>query len=113
MAEQEQKVITVSRDALRADLGELEMRLREYLDTRLELKANSHDLHALTERVDATDRGELTAGAELKIKSLIDEAFTVRLTTGWALRGNKATILAVCVAVCSLGVAIASLLFGS
>jgi hypothetical protein len=112
MAEPEQKVITVSRDALRADLSDLELRLREYLDTRLELKANAHDLFLLTERVDAVDRGELTAGAELKIKSLIDQAFSTRLTSGWAMRGNKATVLAFCVAICSLGVAIASLLFG-
>jgi hypothetical protein len=51
MANDEPNRINVSRDALRADLAEMELRLRTWIDTQLNTKADSTALVALNQKV--------------------------------------------------------------
>jgi len=51
----EAKIVSVSRDALRADLGALELRLREYLDGKLVQKASVAEVFLLHEKVEAIE----------------------------------------------------------
>jgi len=81
----EPKQISVSRDALRADLGDLELRLRTYFDAKIELKANADHVNKLEDRLVKQEAGEWTKAQELSIKDFLkqDDSST------WALKSNK------------------------
>ena len=52
--------ISVSRDALRAELAEMELRLRIYFDEQLKHKASAAEFAELSLRFMARERGEFT-----------------------------------------------------
>ena len=133
MAEETPRTISVSRDALRADLAELELRLRSYFETALAQKANAHTVEELTKRVDLHEAGIFPPAWELKIgnqieskmlahitsitperdrqiKAMIDDRIDARKDERWALRSNKANFALAFASLSSVGIALTALL---
>lgn len=105
----EVKVVTVSRDALRADLLQTELRLREYLDAKLAFKAEASHVNALEKQYAELAQGILPAGLSLKVESLIEAAMQARVSRHWFLRSNRAGVLVATCALLSLSVGIAAI----
>lgn len=84
--------ITVSRDALRADLSEMELRLRIYFDDQLRHKADLGIFNEVRNKLDALDRGEWTPVHRRALVSLIEEQSTAKTDREWS---NKERLLAV------------------
>jgi hypothetical protein len=78
--------ITVSRDALRADLAEMELRLRLYFDERLNHKADSGALAEYALRLDKLDRGEFTDVHRRALEEFVDDHLRDRADRGWSRR---------------------------
>lgn len=102
MSEDTPSRITVSRDALRADLAEMELRLRTYFDEQLRHKANAADLASLAlkvERLDQLrsdrDRGEFTPAATRAMRSLIEEINEESSDKEWTSRERLMAVLSV------------------
>lgn len=76
------KVVTVSRDALRADLAALELRLFQALTVELDKKANDHDLFILRAEISKT-AADVTQTREAAAKAL-SEALSEERKTGEA-----------------------------
>ena len=75
--QQDHQRISVSRDALRADLAELELRLRVFIETELYKKADRADMVEALSRIKdleelrrARDRGELTPALQREVRAL-------------------------------------------
>ncbi len=75
--------ISVSREALRAELAELELRLVKYLDNELHEKANKVEIVALAtavqDKANAREFGELRHAVETNEQVLKDLAEQVRI----------------------------------
>ena len=78
--------ITVSRDALRADLAEMELRLRVYFDEQLRHKADSGEFAKLALRVDQMDRGEFTDVHRRALVDLIEAQSQEREDRSWTFK---------------------------
>lgn len=74
MAEEANGRITVSRDALRADLGDLRDELKDYIRESLERKANADVVAQLAARVDLHESGVFPPAWELRVRTMINEA---------------------------------------
>jgi anti-sigma factor RsiW len=88
--------ITVSRDALRADLAEMELRLRLYFDDALKKKASAAevaiiraDVKVLNDALAARDRGEFTKAQMLAL----DEHLEAAGERAWTWRQQAATVV--------------------
>lgn len=74
MADETPRTISVSRDALRAELAELKADLLQQIGDKLDTKASASELRELTKRVDLHDSGVFPPAWELKIKGMIESA---------------------------------------
>ncbi len=102
----EPRTVTVSRDALRADLAEMELRLRVYFDDQLRHKADMSVVaeHALA--LDRLGRGEFTKAQTQAIEGIIALTFTEKTDRGWTTRERYFGVLTIFVALGSFLLAI-------
>lgn len=106
MGEQEAARISVSRDALRADLAEMELRLRVYFDDQLRHKQDSAPFIELALKVDALDRGDFSEVHRRALTEFIESTQRVRQDRGWTARERIIGVVAIIVAVVSLGLSL-------
>lgn len=94
----EPRTVTVSRDALRADLAEMELRLRVYFDEKLREKASAALVaeHALT--LDKFARGEFTKAQTSAIEEIVGNTLTDKTDRGWTARERWFGVLTILVA---------------
>ena len=85
--------ITVSRDALRAEMAEMELRLMNAIRVELASKANVSDVSALRATVEVLmaarirdDRGEFTPAQTASMRAIVGEVTTSRSDEGWTRR---------------------------
>lgn len=78
--------ISVSRDALRADLGDLRDELKDYIRESLETKANADVVAQLAARVDLHESGVFPPAWELRVKTMINEG--IDASTALASQGR-------------------------
>ena len=90
MAEESNGRITVSRDALRADLSDLKNELKDYISTQLERKADTSEVRSMSEAVRSlTDwsiraqRGEFTEAQKNTVERWMDKTYTERAKDSW------------------------------
>ena len=86
MADDQPSRITVSRDALRADLAEMELRLRLYFDDQLRYKADRGAFLDVALKLDQLDRGDWTPVHKRALIELIEEQTAARSDKGWATK---------------------------
>lgn len=112
--------VSVSRDALRADLADLELRIRTFLTDQLEKKADVSDLAALAARVqvlqnsaglvgprqieslDAWNRGELNESQKRAVRHVADEVAEGRSSGSWQTWGRWAAAVVAVVSILSI-----------
>ena len=102
--------ISVSRDALRADLAELELRLRSYFDTQIGQKANAVTVEQHARRVDMHDNGVFPPAWEMKVNTMIDSRVDSKVRDIWGLRSAKAGIAHLFVALSGVGLSLSALI---
>jgi hypothetical protein len=102
--------ITVSRDALRADLAEMELRLRVYFDEQLRHKADAATVATNTLLLGQFSRGEFTPAQVASIQTIAEKAMDERTGRSWTARERATGIAALLVMVLSLA---ASIYFGA
>lgn len=96
--------LTVSRAALRLELLEMEVRLKDYFSGRISAVENDiRDLQEANRLRDAADRA-LAQETERRRKLLSDD------TSRWGIRSNKTALVVAVLALCSLAVAVFSAL---
>lgn len=85
--------VSVSRDALRADLAEMELRLRVFIEAELHGKAGLADMLEVKTRVKdledlrrARDRGEMTPALERQIRALAHAEDDLEIAKEWTSR---------------------------
>ena len=100
----------LTRDALRADLGDLREELKYYFDTKIELKANVDHVDRMDQRIIKQEAGEFTAPQVLRIQSIVTDHIKTGITSTWALRTNKMAWVVGFLAFASLAVSIISLI---
>ena len=98
--------ITVSRDALRADLAEMELRLRAYFDEQLRGKASAADVAVLTSQMADQRRGEFTEAQSRSMVALIESTLASETDKGWTTRHRVFAIIAVIIAVLSFSLTV-------
>lgn len=74
MPEDTPRQISVSRDALRAELAELKSDLLEQIGVKLDTKASAAELRELTKRVDLHESGIFPPAWEMRVRGLIESA---------------------------------------
>jgi len=94
--------ITVSRDALRADLAEMELRLRVYFDEQLKHKADSAQVDANTRQLQDLRRGDFSPAFRRTVEEIAIDAITERTDAGWTSRQRTIAVVAIFVAIFSL-----------
>lgn len=119
--------ISVSRDALRADLAEMELRLREYIAHELEKKAEQRELERLTRRFEdltrvmvrsdgpladqvrrhndswnSFERGEFTPGQLRTIRESTRAMIQEERAEGWSARDRAFALVGTLVALAGL-----------
>ena len=124
MAAEEPSRITISRDALRADLAEMELRLRTWIGGQLEQKANVTDLarlqnqvteiaakvvyregplmddiRAYEENMRSFSRGDFTDAQKRAFNQIIDANLKEHTDTGWTMRQRYIAVAALLVSV--------------
>jgi hypothetical protein len=111
--------ITVSRDALRADMAELELRLQAFIRRELSAKADAADVIALRREVEALevqqrerDQGKLTDAQLRVIDSRITEKFKAQSETAWTWKERTLAVLSACVTIATLALSIVLALHG-
>lgn len=100
MADESNGRITVSRDALRADLAEMKNELKDYIADQLERKADARSMESLTQTVtllaDAVRKqtdGELTIAQRAVVQEQIDSTLDERKEQGWTYRERRLALL--------------------
>jgi hypothetical protein len=113
MDPQAPKQVSVSRDALRADLAEMELRLRIYFDEQLKHKADAAEVieHSLT--LSRFAKGEFTQAQVLTMEDIVETVLTERTTRGWTTRERWFGVLTVIIAVVSFILALSAASHGS
>lgn len=111
--------VSVSRDALRADLAEMELRLRVFIEAELRGKANQYDLVELGKRVKdledlrrARDRGELTPALERQIRSLASAEDDLEQAKDWTGRQRVMAVVSLLIAATMLFLSILLAIYG-
>ena len=89
--------ISVSRDALRADLAEMELRLRLYFDEQLRGKADTVELLRLSALMNQMDSGNFSPALKRSLEDVIEGAITAKTDRGWTKRERLFGVLAVIV----------------
>lgn len=98
--------ITVSRDALRADLAEMELRLRVYFDSQLVHKADAGMVAELALRVDGLDRGDFTDVHRRALTDFVEGVTQQRIDRGWTARERLLGVVSIAIAVLAFGLSV-------
>jgi hypothetical protein len=96
------KPITVSRSDLRADLAEMELRLRIYFDDQLKNKADRADVLENTGILRAINRGEFSPAHERAVEEIVVTTLAEKSDKGWTARERIFMVVGILVAVISL-----------
>lgn len=99
--------ISVSRDALRADLAEMELRLRSYFDARIAGKAESSELEQLIKRIDLHEAGVFPPAWNLSINALIDARLDSRGKDAFRGSGRRIELVSLLIALAAAGSSLA------
>lgn len=102
--------ISVSRDALRADLAEMELRLRLYFDERLNHKTDTGVFSEYALRLDKLDRGEFTEVHRRALAAFVADQLASRSERGWTRKERWLGVLSVAgtIAMLILSIALAT-----
>lgn len=95
MADDQPSRITVSRDALRADLAEMELRLRLYFDDQLRYKADRGAFLDVALKLDQLDRGDWTPVHKRALVELIEEQTAMRGDREWTRLQRVGSLLGI------------------
>lgn len=105
--------ITVSRDALRADLAEMELRLRVWIGEQLSEKADAAALLALEARVALTEAlsakfaaGDFTPAQDRAFAQLMDENLRAHTDSGWTQRQRWIAVAALIISILAVATSI-------
>lgn len=93
--------ISVSRDALRADLAEMELRLRIFLEDQLRQKADAATVAENSRLLLAFGRGEFTPAQQASIRVLAAAQTTADQDKGWTRKQRIGGLIAITVTVLS------------
>jgi hypothetical protein len=93
MSDDTPRTVTVSREALRADLAEMELRLRIYFDDQLKHKADVGAFTDVALRFDRLDRGEWTDTHRRALVDLIENITQGESDRSWSRRERVMGIL--------------------
>lgn len=110
MSDEAPNRITVSRDALRADLAEMELRLRVYFDDQLRHKADLATVVLHAQALDALGRGEFTDAQTRSITEIAEHVLEENTGRTWTKRERWIGVVALVLTVLSLAL---SAYFGS
>lgn len=112
--------ITVSRDALRADLAEMELRLRVYFDDQLKQKADRADLAAVALRVAeleraayARDRGDFTPAQARAMTDLIQDTADDKQSRTWTSAQKVMALVSISITVTAFILSLTAFFGGS
>lgn len=94
--------ISVSRDALRAELAEMELRLRIFMSEQLAHKADASQVRENTSALRAITRGEFSPAHRLAIEAIISEQSAAKTDEGWTARERVIGVVALFIAVLGL-----------
>ncbi len=106
MADDAPSRINVSRDALRADLAEMELRLRLYFDEQLRHKADAIPVYKMSDKLDALDRGDFTPVHRRALVELFESLVDGHNETSWTWRERVLAVTSTAVTVMSLALAL-------
>lgn len=111
--------ITVSRDALRADLAELELRMQAFIALQLTHKADeadlarlAHDLSVVKARQAANDRGEWSDANVRLVRATCSDLLDQRTDRAWTRRDQAFAVLSATTAVAMLILSVVLALHG-
>jgi hypothetical protein len=104
--------ISVSRDALRADLAELELRIRTYIDAVLATKADRAAFAEVALMVDRLNRAEFNDAQRRYIEDAVDVAVDDRIEHGWTRRERAIASIASLAAVGTMAASVVNLHHG-
>lgn len=99
--------ITVSRDALRADLAEMELRLRIFLEDRLNHKADQIDVTELALKLDKFEQGEFTVAQTRSIEEVINGRMSSKDDKSWTNRERIMGVVSLLTAISMLIISVA------
>jgi len=91
--------ITVSRDALRADLAEMELRLRVYFDEQLKHKADAGHVAEMALKLDSLDRGDFSPVHERALQEFVEGVIDKQLDRSWSRRERGMAVMSAFIAV--------------
>lgn len=83
---EEPRTITVSRDALRADLLGLELRLKDWMSAELALKANAAVVDKMFSDIGKIKEGEFTHAQRMAMVQIYTEQAAKADKSGWSRR---------------------------
>lgn len=112
MAEDRNQRVSVSRDTLRAELAEMELRLRAFLDDQLRHKADQAMVVELALKVDAQSRGDFTEAQKRALDERIESYIDGQADRDWTHRDRLMTVLSILTAVGMLVLSLAAALHG-
>lgn len=101
---EEPRTITVSRDALRADLLGLELRLKDWMSAELALKANAAVVDKMSSDIGKIKEGEFTHAQKMAMVQIYTEQAAKADKTGWSRRERW-------IALVSLGLSLVAVIF--
>ena len=91
--------ISVSRDALRADLAEMELRLRQFIQTEIDKKASISELETIRKEIEGikknTFSGDFSPAQILAIKDIIEKGDAAQQKNNWGRKDRLIQILTV------------------
>lgn len=102
MSDESPSRISVSRDALRAELAEMELRLRFYFDDQLRHKADSGPVVELALKVDALDRGDFTDVHRRALTEFVEGLTAARTDRAWTGKERLMAVLSTTVTLAAL-----------
>lgn len=89
----------MSRDALRADLAEMELRLRLYFDEQLKHKADRAEVAEMKLTLDGLDRGDFTPVHERALTDFVEKVIDQQLDRSWSRRERAMAVTSAFIAV--------------
>jgi hypothetical protein len=105
--------ISVSRDALRAELSEMELRLRIYFDDQLKHKADSAMVLEFALKFVSLVRGVFSVVLKRALESLVDDHLGERAATTWTRRERVLASLSGMVALSMLTLSVVAAFHGA
>lgn len=109
MADETPSRISVSRDTLRAELAEMELRLRVFFEAQLQGKADKADLIELKLAMSKFEQGEFTTAMHRTVDERIEDFVGAKSTREWTSRDRFISVVQVFTAsaalILSLGLA--------